>query len=388
MVVAGIYLIARTYFIFQLSPIALGAVAWVGLLTAFFAATMAIVTYDIKRVLAFSTISQLGYMMLGLGVGGYTSALFHLTTHAFFKALLFLGAGSVIHAVHTNDMREMGGLSSKMPATFVTMVAATAAISGFPYLFSGWWSKEAILHDVYAYSPAMWAVGVLTAGLTCFYMCRLMWLTFLGQARDQHKWDHAHESPFVMTLPLWLLAILSVFAGGLLHFNGVFKSLVHHEVVASHGQVPGWTIAAAIIVFFVGGFAAYHLYGSGDFKKAKSLRERFSPAVSILDKRYYFDHFFLWLVKLSDQLAAMLFWIDANIIDKILIDGWALVMRAMAELQNFIDMFFVDGAVDGFGTITQDAGWGLRKLVRGQVQEYLLYIALAMGLFSVFLITR
>ncbi|TPW21241.1 MAG: NADH-quinone oxidoreductase subunit L, partial [Elusimicrobia bacterium] len=209
MVVAGIYLIARTYFIFNAAPLALGAVAWTGLLTAFFAATMAVTAYDIKRVLAFSTISQLGYMMLGLGVGGYMPALFHLTTHAFFKALLFLGAGSVIHAVHSNDMRDMGELRHKMPVTTITVGIATAAIAGVPFL-SGWYSKEAILHAVYAHDPVMWAIALATAGLTAFYMSRLFWLTFFGKAGDHHKWDHAHESPLTMTVPLGILALLSL----------------------------------------------------------------------------------------------------------------------------------------------------------------------------------
>src|SRR5262249_15117890 len=154
-----------------------------------------LVAYDIKRVLAFSTVSQLGFMMCALGAGGYTAGLFHLTTHAFFKALLFLGAGSVIHAVHTHDMREMGGLSRKMPITFVTMFVATCAIAGLPPL-SGWYSKDLILEKVYEHSPVMFALLAFTALLTAFYMFRLIFLTFTGLDRDHEKYHHAHESPW------------------------------------------------------------------------------------------------------------------------------------------------------------------------------------------------
>ena len=191
MVAAGIYLVGKTYFIYAASPIAMGAVAWIGLITALLAASMALVAYDIKRVLAFSTVSQLGFMMCALGAGGYTAGLFHLTTHAFFKALLFLGAGSVIHSVHTNDMRQMGGLSKKMPVTFVTMTIATFAISGVPPL-SGYYSKDLIIEKVWEYSPLMCGLLIFAALLTSFYMFRLVFLTFLGDNRDHEKYHHAH----------------------------------------------------------------------------------------------------------------------------------------------------------------------------------------------------
>ncbi|PCI40452.1 MAG: NADH-quinone oxidoreductase subunit L [Elusimicrobia bacterium] len=390
MVVAGIYLVARTYFIFTAAPTTMGAVAWVGLFTAFFAATMAITAYDIKKVLAYSTVSQLGYMMLGLGVYGYTAALFHLTTHAFFKALLFLGAGSVIHAVHTNDMREMGGLYKRMPTTAATVGIATLTIAGLP-LLSGWWSKEAILHDVYAVSPGMWVVAVFTAGLTAFYMSRMYVLTFLGAPRNEEKHSHAHESPLTMKIPLWTLAVLSLFAGGILHYNGLFEHLVHFKLPeGSHGShhAPAYLLpGAAIFVFAVGVGLAYKLY-SGSLETAQQLRGKLSIAAETLEQRYYFDDFFLGLVKLSDKLATACYWIDSRIIDAIFIDGWALVLRALAAVNDFIDSFIVDGAVDGVGTITQDAGWGLRKLVRGQVQEYLLYVSLAVAVFATFMLSR
>ena len=394
MVVAGIYLVARTYFIYAAAPLAMGAVAWVGLLTAFLAATMALTAYDIKRVLAFSTISQLGYMMLGLGTGGYTAALFHLTTHAFFKALLFLGAGSVIHAVHSNDMRDMGELRHKMPVTFITVGIATAAIAGVPFL-SGWYSKELILHAVYEHNPAMWVLAVVTAGLTAFYMSRMFFMTFFGRAGDHHKWEHAHESPLTMTVPLGILAFLSLFSGITLEHFHLFEPLVnlerlglHLEPAVIHEPPPFLLPGAAVFVALAGIFGAASLYKDGDFAAAKALRERFAPAVEALEKRWYFDDFFLWLVGLSDQLAAGLFWFDAHIIDAVFIDGWAVVTRLVAAVSEFVDSRFVDGAVDGVGLITQDAGRSLQKLIRGQTQEYLLYAALSVALLTVFINSR
>jgi NADH-quinone oxidoreductase subunit L len=213
MVAAGVYMVGRIFLVF--TPDALTVIAYVGGFTAIFAATIAIVMNDIKRVLAYSTLSQLGYMVMSLGVGGYVGGLFHLMTHAFFKALLFLGAGSVIHSVHTQDIREMGALRKKMPVTFWTFLAATLAISGVPP-FSGFFSKDAILGaalEKAMLDPSAFLlplIGFTGAGITAFYMFRLLFLTFFGEARDHEKHHHAHESPWVMTVPLVILAILSV----------------------------------------------------------------------------------------------------------------------------------------------------------------------------------
>ncbi|MDE2292375.1 MAG: NADH-quinone oxidoreductase subunit L [Elusimicrobia bacterium] len=404
MVVAGVYLIARTYFIYHAAPLAAAAVAWVGALTALLAATMAVTAFDIKRVLAYSTISQIGYMVLALGVGGYSASLFHLTTHAFFKSLLFLGAGSVIHAVHTNDMRQMGELRHKMPLTATAMFVATAAIAGIPG-FSGWFSKEPILHAAYEYSPVLWLIGVVTAGLTAFYMFRLFFLTFIAKAGDAHKWEHAHESPWTMTVPLAVLGVLAALSGLVLDWSGYFEKVVNvtgvlrapggaFEAAASaapasvhvppHFLLPG----AALAMAAAGTLGAWALYGRGDLSTATALRERFSWAVDVLERRYFFDDFFLWLVALSDALAQVLFWIDAHIIDAVFVDGWAVLTRVLAEVGRFVDDNFVDGAVDGVGLITQDVGGILRKLVRGQAQEYLLYAALSVAVLAVFIITR
>ncbi|MBI4248547.1 MAG: NADH-quinone oxidoreductase subunit L, partial [Elusimicrobia bacterium] len=211
MVAAGVCLIGRMFMVFHLSPAAMEVVAWAGCLTAFLAATMALVAYDIKRVLAFSTISQLGYMVMALGCGGYTAGLFHLITHAFFKALLFLAAGSVIHSVHTNDMREMGGLSRKMPITFITTFVACLAISGIPP-FAGYFSKDEVILATLGNRPIA-ILAVITAALTAFYMFRLFFLTFLTNPRDLGRFARAHESPKSMTIPLLVLAALSAFSG-------------------------------------------------------------------------------------------------------------------------------------------------------------------------------
>jgi NADH-quinone oxidoreductase subunit L len=236
MVAAGVYMVGRLYLL--LTAEALAVVAVIGVITAVLAASIAIVQNDIKRVLAYSTISQLGYMMAGLGVGGYVAGLFHLITHACFKALLFLGSGSVIHAVHTQDLREMGGLKAKMPVTYRTFLAGTLAISGVP-LFSGFFSKDAILASALARglgSPpflliflALW----IAAGVTAFYMFRLVFLCFFGSPRDRKKFDHAHESPRVMTIPLTVLAVFAVVGGGTFGVNW-FAKTVHTPTLAPY----------------------------------------------------------------------------------------------------------------------------------------------------------
>ncbi|MDD5657104.1 MAG: NADH-quinone oxidoreductase subunit L, partial [Elusimicrobia bacterium] len=282
MVAAGIYLVAKCYFIFAASPMAMEAVAWTGAVTALLAASMALVSYDIKRVLAFSTVSQLGFMLCSLGAWGYTAGLFHLTTHAFFKALLFLCAGSVIHAVHTNDMRLMGGLSKKMPLTFLATFAGTCAITGVP-LLSGWFSKEMILEAVYEHDPRMFMILAAASCLTAFYMFRLFFLTFVGNERDRERHHHAHESPWPMTAALVALSVLAVFSGGLLERRELFAGLVHFEPPPGMGpagplHVPphglGWGVTAAVFVSIA---LAWSLYRGPRFQTAEALKARLRP---------------------------------------------------------------------------------------------------------------
>src|SRR5580693_8189602 len=231
MVTAGIYMIARSHVLYDLTPVTQTVVAVIGLATALLAASIALKQNDIKKVLAYSTVSQLGYMFLGLGVGAYTGAVFHVLTHAFFKALLFLGAGSVIHAMGgEQDMRKMGGLAARLKITFITMLMGTLAISGIPP-FAGFFSKDEILAHTFAASPTMYVIGVITAMFTSFYMFRLLYLTFYGKFRGTHEQEHhLHESPPSMTIPLIVLAVLSVIGG----FIGIPESLGGHHWLAQY----------------------------------------------------------------------------------------------------------------------------------------------------------
>jgi NADH-quinone oxidoreductase subunit L len=302
MVTAGVYMIARTHFLFDRSPYALGVVAIVGALTALFAATMGMVQTDIKRVLAYSTVSQLGYMFLGCGVAAYSAAIFHLMTHAFFKALLFLAAGSVIHGMgNEQDMRKMGGLRKHMPITFWTMTAAVLAISGFPF-FSAFFSKDAILYAAFTsggIGKLVWFVGWVTAGLTAFYMFRLWYLTFFGELRDHAV--HPHESPRVMTWPLVILAVLSVIGGwiGLGENLGPFGRFlaptlgVHNAEAGSAGLELGMS-ALAVLAGLIGWYIAHRIYKEQP-ERAASLATSFSGPHKLLLNKYYVDEIYNFL---------------------------------------------------------------------------------------------
>ena len=418
MVAAGILVVAKLYFVFLAAPFAMEAAAWIGVTTAFLAAAMALVSYDIKRVLAFSTVSQLGFMMCALGCGGYTAGLFHLTTHAFFKALLFLGAGSVIHSVHTNDMRAMGGLSKKMPITFVTMLVAVYAIAGLPF-GSGYYSKDMILAAVWRHDHVIFWILLSAALMTAFYMTRLLALTFLGDDRDHEKHHHAHESPALITAPLVILAFFSAFAGWGLAHNGFIRKVLPAptiEAVAGaaaekapapavaaepaareparreadeEAELPTW-LSFTVVGLVIGAvLLALGLYRGPKFAAAEAIRSAFAPAVTVLDRRWYLDDAFLALVALCDQVAALAFWIDDNVVDRIFVDGWGLLARVCAEASNLFDVSLVDATVDGVGGLSNDLGLGLRSLVAdGQVQEYLMYAAIAFALSATLILTR
>ncbi|MBI4377280.1 MAG: NADH-quinone oxidoreductase subunit L [Elusimicrobia bacterium] len=389
MVAAGIYLVAKTYFIYAASPLAMETVAWIGLITALLAASMAVVAYDIKRVLAFSTVSQLGFMLCALGVGGYTAGLFHLTTHAYFKALLFMGAGSVIHAVHSNDMRLMGGLSKKMPITFITVFIGTYAIAGL-WPAAGFYSKDLILEKVYEHSPLMFWLLLFAALLTAFYMFRMVFLTFLGRERDAEKHHHADESPAVMTVPLIILAVLSIVSGFALEYKHLIQHLADYklpESFAAHANHPNpFLIKWGVMGLVLGSIGlSWRLYGGQDQRLAESIKERLLVLFNILENRYGFDTLFLWMVKLADRLAAFAHWFDSAILDQIFIDGWGLITRIFAEISHLFDAIFIDRTVDGFGGLSNDVGVGLRWFVRdGLVQEYLLWAAVAVSFFMIF----
>jgi NADH-quinone oxidoreductase subunit L len=354
MVTAGVYVIARSAAIFELSPVAGPVVATIGAVTALWAATIAIAQTDIKRVLAYSTISQLGYMFLAVGAAGYVSGVFHLMTHAFFKALLFLGAGSVIHGMHDQqDMRKMGGLRKAMPLTAATMAVATVAISGIPPL-AGFWSKDEILGVAFArggWFSVLWVVGLVTALLTAFYMTRQFVLVFMGEPR----WDpdvHPHESPRVMTVPLLVLAGLSVVGG---FVNTPFRLGLEHFLEPSFEGVQmslppeGWGMFALLAALSVGAGLA----GAGaavlTYNRPAELWRRFETSFG----------------KLWDA------WQNAYWVDDLY--GMAIVTpaRKAAEATAFrFDLPVVDGLVNGAGRLVREVAGRVRGLQTGMVRSY------------------
>jgi NADH-quinone oxidoreductase subunit L len=308
MVTAGIYMVARCHVLFDRSPYALGVIAIIGAATALFAATVGIVQHDIKRVLAYSTVSQLGYMFMACGVGAYEAGVFHLMTHAFFKALLFLAAGSVIHALSgQQDMRVMGGLRKRIPVTFWTMTAGVFAIAGIPP-FAAFFSKDEILYQTFIWNNPMakplWAIGMITAGLTSFYMFRLWFKTFFGEPRFDEHHVHVHESPWIMTLPLGILAILSIIGGWVgvplafgghnefEHFLGPVFNPTEHVAAHIATRTPELGLAVtSVVVALLGFFVAYLFYyrkpGTG-----AALAKKYAPVYSLLDHKYWVDEIY------------------------------------------------------------------------------------------------
>jgi NADH-quinone oxidoreductase subunit L len=323
MVAAGVYMVARTYPLFSADPFAMTVVAYVGGFTALFAASIALTQDDIKRILAYSTLSQLGYMMLSLGAGGYTPGMFHLTTHACFKALLFLGAGSVIHAVHSNDIWKMGGLIKPMKITGVTFLIAALAISGIPPL-AGFWSKDEILSAVHASSipghDVLLVAAIFTAFLTAFYMFRLFFVVFLGSSRGQG----AHESPAVMTVPLIILAVLSISVGWL-NWPGfdAFSKFVYYGPEA-HVESFDWVMACVSSCIAVFGVLLSGLFYYWKVFSAEKVSVTFRPIYLLLKNKYYVDEFYDWLVKkVIWGLASLFNWLDEQVIDQGLVNGTA-----------------------------------------------------------------
>lgn len=333
MVTAGVYLVARMSGVYMHAPEASQVMAVIGVATAFFAATIALVQTDIKKVLAYSTVSQLGFMFLALGVGAYGVAIFHVVTHAFFKACLFLGAGSVIHALGgEQDIRKMGGLRKKIPITFWTFVIATAAIAGIPGL-AGFFSKDEILWYAFASSrggaPWLWAVGALTALMTAFYMFRLLWLTFLGTSRmDKHVEHHVHESPLSMTGVLMLLALLSAFGGYIQIPHFLEAQIPLPEVVASLEHYEHTLLIVSIVLAMAGfGLAAFMF--SGPASRPEGIKQSLLPLHNLLSAKYYIDELY------DRTLARPLVWISENVFlrgsDRVLLDGSLNGIAAIAQ---------------------------------------------------------
>jgi len=368
MVVAGVYLVARSLSIFIAAEDAALVVAWIGIITSFMAATIGLVQNDIKRVLAYSTVSQLGYMVMALGLGGFTAGTFHLMTHAFFKSLLFLGAGSVIHAVHTNDIREMGGLHKKMKITSTTFFIASFAIAGiFP--LSGFWSKDEIVAATSGH-PVFQFLTLAVAFMTAFYMFRLCFLTFTGKPRDKEKFDHAHESPKVMTYPLIFLAVMSVVSGwiGLPWLHKGFAQVVYHE----HPHHPEFHISVALIstvVALAGIGLAYLMYYKRSIDPDK-MAERFRTLHTTLLNKYYFDEVYQAVViEPYYVMCRGWFWFDQHIVDG-LVNGVGSFGVQSGRFQRWFDETFVDGAVNGVGWLTRGFGGVIRYLQTGSLQNY------------------
>jgi len=384
MVTAGVYMIGRLNFLFTMAPFTLAIIATIGVGTALLAATIALAQNDIKKVLAYSTVSQLGLMFLAMGVGAYAAGIFHLMTHAFFKACLFLGSGSVIHAMGgEQDMRQMGGLRSKLPITSTTFIIATLAIAGIPPL-AGFFSKDEIFWQAFS-SPlggkGLWAAGVLVAFMTAFYMFRQVFMVFFGECRAHHEVQHhLHESPPSMTWPLRILAFGSVVAG-FLWIPHVWTPFEHWlEPVTGHPLGHGETstelslMALSVLVSLSGIGLAWMMYAGRVVKP-----EIFSEALGGLPYRtvynkYYIDELYqLVFVRGAVVLARAAAWFDAHIIDGI-VNLSALVVRGAANLTGAIDNYIVDGAVNGVADVTQRVGRRVRNLQTGAISAYLYFI--------------
>ena len=358
MVTAGIYMIARSNVLYSLAPFTMDIIAYVGLATALLAATIALKQNDIKKVLAYSTVSQLGFMFLALGCGAYTAAVFHVMTHAFFKALLFLGSGSVIHAMGgEQDIRNMGGLSKKLKITFITFLIGCIAIAGIPP-FSGFFSKDAILLSAFVKNPVLYGVALFAALLTAFYMFRLLFITFTGKFRGtEEQQQHLHESPAAMTIPLIILAVLSIIGG----FVGIPEVLMHggdklgeflSPVIAANGEhhvahsteymLMGLSTALviAMILFAWFKFRNYQRTEATGFGK-------------ILENKWYVDELY-----------------DAVIVKPI--------KKAGTFFSNVVDTKVIDGLVNGVGRLLQYGSRQLRLLQSGQVGNYILLMVISM----------
>jgi len=411
MVAAGVYMVGRIYPLF--SPGALLFIAYVGAITAFITATIAIVRKDIKKVLAYSTVSQLGYMILALGVGGYVSGLWHLTTHAFFKSLLFLGAGSVIHAAHTNDMFKMGGFRNKMPITFWTFLIATLAISGVP-LFSGFFSKDAILTSVLVFglaNPAhiiLFILALVSAGLTAFYMFRALFMTFYGKPKDEKIYSHIHESPSMMTIPMVILAALTILITldnwpgfqnlpGIGEFAGWFQHLIQKPVMVAAALTTAGesvehavshetahTIATWLSIFVAGtGILLAYLFYYKKSLSANKVSKSISSIYTLLRNKYYFDEFYgasviRGVLGLSRASAKF----DDKVVDGA-VNGTAKVSLYISRASRWFDDNIVDGAVNGTAFISDLLGSRLRRIQTGKIENYVAFLLVGILIFFV-----
>ena len=375
MVAAGVYLVARLFPLFHAFPQASKVVAMIGTLTAFMAAYFALTQMDIKKVLAYSTMSQLGYMIAALGMGGFSAGAFHLMTHAFFKALLFLGAGSVIHGSGVQDMAQMGGLRKHMPVTFWTFVIATIAIAGVPP-FAGFWSKDEILVSVFeSEHRVMFAILVLTALMTSFYMFGLLFLTFFGKTRG-HLHD-PHESPLVMTLPLVILALGSIVMGlpGSPWMHHWFQNFIggHTGEIHMNSFVVTLSIATSVLGFLI----AFFLYVIAT-NVPKKLAQKFWLLYAASNHKLWFDEIYqTTVIRWFKALAGGAYEFDQRIIDRGVNEvGFKTVL--VSRIKNWIDQYIVDGLVNLTGWIVRTISSVLRLIQTGYIHNYLFFLVLGL----------
>ncbi|TKJ37958.1 NADH-quinone oxidoreductase subunit L [candidate division LCP-89 bacterium B3_LCP] len=381
MVTAGVYMVARSNILYTLAPVSMAVVAGIGAATAIFAATIGLAQFDIKKVLAYSTVSQLGYMFLACGVGAFGAGIFHLMTHAFFKALLFMGSGSIIHAMHhymektgshddPQDMRNMGGLRKHMPKTYWTFLLATLAIAGIPG-FSGFFSKDEILWKAFSSGNiAVWVIGAIAAGLTAFYMFRLVYMTFFGEFKPAQSGEHPHESPSVMTVPLMILAVLSIIGGwvGIPHvlgggnhiehwFHPVFAGSEHistlHQGHGIHSSGIEMTVMIVSVLIALAGIGIAYLF----YIKKTDIPGKIVSAIGPLHKLVYNKYF----------------------VDEIYEAGVVTPIEKTSDffLWRFFDVKIVDGMVNGAATVVDFIAGHLRKVQTGFVQNYALIMGAA-----------
>ena len=392
MVTAGVYMVARMNAVYQLAPFAMDVVAVVGAVTAIFAASIALVQNDIKKVLAYSTISQLGYMFLSLGVGAFAAGIFHLMTHAFFKALLFLGAGSVIHAMSgEQDVRKMGGLWNKIPITAKTFGVATLAIAGiFP--FAGFFSKDEILGRAFDRYFSLWLVGFITAGMTAFYMFRLLFLTFFGYSRaDEHVEKHIHESPPAMTVPLVILAGLSVIGGwigwpGSLGGENRFERFLEPVLAGAVTETGAVKIArhtlaveyilmlASLSIAGAGIWLAYQFYRTKKFAP-ELVAAKWPKVYQLLVHKYYVDEIYdAVIVERTKDLGTLLGRFDENVIDGLGVNGAGWLARFGSTLSMWWDKWIIDGLLNFSAKLMQLFSYPVRLLQSGVFSRYAMLI--------------
>ena len=396
MVTAGVYMVTRMNAVYLLAPAAMAVVAAIGAATAIFAASIGVVQNDIKKVLAYSTISQLGYMFLACGVGAFTAGIFHLMTHAFFKGLLFLAAGSVIHALSgEQDMQKMGALAKKIPVTYWTMLIATLAIAGvFP--FAGFLSKDLILGKAYEKDAILWAIGYFTAGMTAFYMFRLIFLTFHGTSRVEHEVEHhIHESPRAMLIPLVILAVLSIVGGWVswpeilggnsrfVHFLEPVVSVPHearieplHGPSSHHGEIGLMLLSLGIVA--LGILFAWYLYIKRT-ELPEKIANRFGGFYRLVFHKYYVDEIYdAMFVDRAKDLGLTLGAFDRTVIDGAGVNGAGWLTRFVSDLSIWWDTWIVDGSVRLGSRIVWLFSYPVRMIQDGLVQSYMLLIVLGL----------